>query len=231
MREVARARGANCRQLDQPQLGCIVVVVFAAGFEYVVRIQPIKGEGQDRAAVFEREGGLVIAVADGAGGTSNGEIAAQAVLETVETLAASDADWSVVLRALDGDAHRLDGGQTTAIVLVVDDRGVRGASIGDSEAWLVYSDRVDMLTAGQERKPLLGGGGHPVPTRAGPLGDATLVVGSDGLFRYARPIDIARLAMMADLETAAKLLVDLVRLPNGNVHDDVSVVLCRTIRI
>ena len=205
--------------------------MLAGGFEYVVRVQPIKGTGQDRAAVFERDRGLVIALADGAGGTSNGEIAAQAVVDTVCTLAAADADWSVVLRTLDGDTHRLDGGQTTAIVLVVDDRGIRGASVGDSEAWLVYDDRVDMLTMSQQVKPLLGAGGHPVSTHAGALDAATLVVASDGLFRYARPIDIARTAMDADLDHAAERLIDLVRLPNGRVHDDVSVVLVRTIRI
>src|SRR5262249_4700430 len=125
----------------------------------------------------------------------------------------------------------MGGGQTTAVVLVVDDRGIIGASVGDSEAWIVYADRVDMLTTHQERKPLLGGGAHPVATRAGPLGDATGVIGSDGLFRYARPIDIARIAMQPDLEVAATALVDLVRLENGNVQDDVSVVLVRTIRV
>ena len=203
--------------------------MFAAGFEYVVKIQPIKGAGQDRAAVFERDRGIVIALADGAGGTSNGQIAAQAVIDTAETLAAADADWRVVLRTLDGDAHRLDGGQTTAIVLVVDDAGIRGASIGDSEAWLVYADRVDMLTKHQHRKPLLGGGGSPAGTSAGPIADATLVVASDGLFRYANAIDIARAAMHRELAVAAEQLIGLVRLPAGNVPDDISVVLCRAL--
>ena len=199
----------------------------AAGFEYVVKVQPIKGAGQDRAAVFERDRGIVIALADGAGGTSNGAIAAQAVVDTVEILAAADADWSVVLRALDGDGRRLAGGQSTAIVLVVDEAGIRGASIGDSEAWLVRADRVDVLTANQQRKPLLGGGGHPASTSTGPIGNATLVVASDGLFRYAKAIDIARIAMLPDLATSADQLVALVRLPSGNVPDDLSIVLCR----
>ena len=203
--------------------------MIAGGFEYTIVLQQMRGAGQDRAAVFERDGGCVIALADGAGGTSNGEVAARSVIETAETLRAADADWCVVLRALDGDA-RLDGGQSTAIVLCVGEDGVVGASVGDSEAWLVARDgRVDVLTRGQHAKPLLGGGAHPVAVAAGALADATLVVASDGLFRYARALDIARIATAPDLGAAATGLLELVRQPTGNVLDDVAIVLCRVL--
>src|SRR5438093_12728116 len=102
-----------------------------------MRIQPIRGAGQDRAAVFERENGVLIAVADGAGGTGNGEVAAKAIVDTAGTLAAADADWSIVLRQLDGDSYRLDGGQSTAVIATLTEQGIRGASAGDSGAWLV----------------------------------------------------------------------------------------------
>jgi PPM family protein phosphatase len=202
--------------------------VIAGGFEYVIKIQPMRGEGQDRAAVFEREyGGITIALADGAGGTSNGAIAAQAVLDTVQIIAGSDADWSVILQTLDRDITRLQGGQTTAIVVVLGD-AIRGASVGDSEAWLVYADqRIEALTANQARKPLLGSGAQLTPIVDAALGDATLVVASDGLFRSAKPMDIARIAAGADLTAAAEALVDLVRTDVGNVLDDVSIVLAR----
>ena len=204
--------------------------MLAGAFEYAIKIQPMRGAGQDRAAVYERhDGGLVIALADGAGGTSNGEIAAQAVLDTVQMLAGSDADWSSILHALDRDTQRLQGGQSTAIVLVLADTGaVHGASVGDSEAWIVYADtRIEALTASQTRKPLLGAGAQLTPTVDGALGDATLLVASDGLFRVAKPMDIARIASGADLAAAAEQLVDLVRTDAGNVLDDVSIVLVR----
>jgi PPM family protein phosphatase len=179
--------------------------------------------GQDRAAVFVRDGGLVIALADGAGGTSNGALAADAVIAAAERCAG---DWVEALRAVDEDP-RLGGGETTAVVLELDGSGIRGASVGDSEAWLVDGDTVDVLTHGQRRKPLLGGGAEPVAFDARALGTATLVVGSDGLFRYARRADIARIARERDLVAAVARLVALVRLPTGELQDDVSVVVVR----
>ena len=203
--------------------------MIAGSFEYVIKIQPMRGQGQDRAAVFERDdGGLTIALADGAGGTSNGDLAAQAVLDTVQVLAGSDADWSVILSTLDRDTARLHGGQTTAIVVVLGDAAIRGASVGDSEAWVVYADqRVEAITANQVRKPLLGSGAHIAQTSEVDLADATLLVASDGLFRTAKPMDIARIAAGRDLAEAAERLVDLVRTDVGNVLDDGSIVLVR----
>jgi serine/threonine protein phosphatase PrpC len=204
--------------------------VISSGYEYFTRIQPIKGVGQDRVAVFEREGGILIALADGAGGTSNGAVAAQAIIDTAETLRNADADWSIVLRQLDGDSHRLDGGQSTAVVLAVGDDSIRGASVGDSGAWLFRDGQVEDLTHAQHLKPLVGAGATPVSTITGPLGTGTLLVASDGLFRYARVNDIARIATGPDLAAAADQLIDLVRIqPAGNVADDVSIVLCRVL--
>ncbi len=203
--------------------------MIAGSFEYAIHIVPMRGAGQDRAAVFERtDGGITIALADGAGGTSNGDVAARAVVDLAQILAGSDADWSLTLASLDRDTTRLQGGQSTAIVLVVTDDAIRGASVGDSEAWLVYADqRIEALTADQARKPLLGAGAHLTPTVAAALGEATLVVASDGLFRTAKPMDIARLAAGPDLTAAAIALAELVRTEAGNVLDDVSIVLAR----
>ena len=109
--------------------------MIAGSFEYAIHIVPMRGAGQDRAAVFERsDGGITIALADGAGGTSNGDVAARAVVDLAQVLAGSDADWSMTLASLDRDTTRLQGGQATAIVLVVTEDAIRGASVGDSEA-------------------------------------------------------------------------------------------------
>ena len=193
-------------------------------FEYVVKIQPLRGEGQDRVAVFARDdGGIVIALADGAGGTSNGAIAAQAVVDVVR---GASGDWCELLRSLDRDVARLRGGQTTAVVLEITASTIRGASVGDSEAWLVFGDgRVGVLTEQQRRKPLVGAGGDPVEIEAS-LGEATLVVASDGLFRFADRGAIARIVAGSDLQHVAGELMELAAKTR---YDDVTIVMCRRI--
>jgi hypothetical protein len=57
----------------------------------------------------------------------------------------------------------------------------------------------------------------------------TLLVASDGLLRYAKLADIARLAAGADLDAAARGLVELVRLSSGALPDDVAMVLGREV--
>lgn len=198
-------------------------------FKYVVEIASSKITGQDRACVFVRSGGLVIALADGAGGTSNGGLAAQAFVDAVGAMS-RETDWSGAIEALDRDVTRLGHGQTTAVVLSVDARGITGCSVGDSGAWLVRDEVID-LTDGQVRKPLVGGGCLPFAFRAGPIGNGTLLVASDGLLRYAKQQDIARISRGPDLATAAHTLVELVRLPSGALQDDVAVVLCRDLGV
>lgn len=193
-------------------------------FEYVVEVASAGITGQDRASVFVRPRGLVISLANGAGGTNNGALAAQALVDAVEATSWGT-DWSGVIESLDRDVTRLAHGQTTAVVLSLDTQGITGCSVGDSGAWLVRDEVID-LTDGQVRKPLVGGGCLPFVFRAGPIGNATLIVASDGLLRYAKQQDIVRIARGPDLPTAARTLVELVRLPSGALQD-VSVVLCR----
>ncbi len=192
-------------------------------FDCVVEVVSSRGSGQDRACVFGRPGGLVIALADGAGGTSHGAVAAQAFVDAVGATSA-ETDWIEVVDALDRVGH----GQTTAVVMSVDPRGITGCSVGDSGAWLVGDEVID-LTDGQVRKPLVGGGCLPFVFRAGPIGNATLLVASDGLLRYASREDIVCIARGPDLAAAARTLVEVVRLPSGALHDDVAIVLCRAL--
>jgi hypothetical protein len=54
------------------------------------------------------------------------------------------------------------------------------------------------------------------------LGAGTLLVASDGLLRYAKPADIARLAAGPDLDATACGLVELVRPRSDALPDDVA---------
>ena len=194
---------------------------------YAIEVIGARGEGQDRARVFERDGGLVIALADGAGGTAHGADAAQAIVDAAGRLELAAFDGCALLSALDRDGVRAIRGQSTAVLVAVRGDQIEGASVGDSGAWrLGGSDAVE-LTSDQVRKPLVGAGCVPVRIPATRLDRGTLLVASDGLWRYAKPGDITRLACGDDLSVAARALVDLVRLPGGKLQDDVAVVLCR----
>jgi serine/threonine protein phosphatase PrpC len=183
--------------------------------------------GQDRAAVFERDGGIVIALADGAGGTGGGELAAEAVIAAVRDARGRGGGWGALISELDEDPQRLGGGETTAVIASVGE-SIAGASVGDSGAWLIRGADVDDLTAAQERKPLLGAGCLPIAFHRDVFA-GTLLVASDGLLKYATRADIARVTNGDDLAAVARDLVELVRLRAGGLQDDVSLVVCRTV--
>ena len=113
---------------------------------------------QDRIAVFSESARTVVVVADGAGGAGAGDQAAKTVVEEV-CLAFpnvhSSAQWCDCLRRID---HRIGSGESTAVVVDLRSDGVFGASVGDSQAWVVNDARINILTSGQHRKPLLGSG-------------------------------------------------------------------------
>ena len=118
--------------------------------------------GQDRAIAIPAAGGYLVALADGAGGTGNGAVAAECLIAFVTKLSqeAASADWFAALCAFDDElSARPMSGQTTGIVAFIDSEHVRGASLGDSSAWLIApSGGMTDLTARQRRKPLLGSG-------------------------------------------------------------------------
>ncbi len=74
--------------------------------------------------MFERNDGIVSALADGAGGTGNGATAAQAIIDAVGASGVG-ADWSLLLAHLDQDATRLGGGQSTPVILSIAESGRR----------------------------------------------------------------------------------------------------------
>ena len=115
----------------------------------------------------------------------------------------------------------------TVVVLSVTVRQVRGASVGDTEAWLITETGWHDLKAHQRRKPLLGSGAAvPVAFRSEHSG-GTLVVGSDGLFKYTPGALIRETALQGTPGEACGALLELVRLPGGALQDDVGVVVRR----
>jgi serine/threonine protein phosphatase PrpC len=178
--------------------------------------------GEDRAVVIPAHDGMLIVLADGAGGTSNGGAAAQAVIDAFS--ATDPTNPSHTLLGLDQDPRRLGHGQTTAVIARVRSDRVEGVS-GNSGAWLIRGGAITDLTDRQHQKPLVGAGCRPFEFADELPEDATLLIASDGLLKYARPTNIARMTM--PLRGAARSLVDLVRLPDGALQDDVAIVLVR----
>jgi serine/threonine protein phosphatase PrpC len=185
-------------------------------------ITAMRVEGQeDRAAVFPRPNAFVVAVADGGGGVA----AADAVLAAVRA-AGVPADAAACVDVL----AKLDqplGAESTAVVAVLLGDRLIGASVGDSSAWLVTAQGFEDLTEGQNKKQVIGSGqAVPVPfTRFEPHG--TLLVATDGLFKYVPHDRIAELARNVDLEAAADQLLVAPRLATGAWPDDVAIVLTR----
>jgi serine/threonine protein phosphatase PrpC len=125
------------------------------------------------------------------------------------------------------DALSRGSGQCAILATAIIGGQIFGASVGDCEAWLIIENSIEELTASQVRKPLLGSGeAVPVAFEA-VLGDATLLLATDGLFKYARRDRIAAVALGPDLQTAAHALADLARLRSGALPDDIGVILCR----
>jgi PPM family protein phosphatase len=189
---------------------------------------------QDRARAFEVGNALVIAVADGAGGLAGSEHAAEAVVQGIEAWIErrvpldDEATWSAYLKATDSTIRKAGNwGETTAVVLVVTDGLICGASVGDSEAWLATTDDFRSLTTGQNRRPFLGSGAARPTSFRRTHSSGVLIVGTDGLFKYAPTWRICQVAVEGPPDIAARSLLDLVRMPNGKLQDDVGYVICR----
>jgi len=189
----------------------------------------LPASGQDRAIAVPAPGGYLVAVADGAGGSGDGAAAAERVITGLAELAgaAASTDWFAALLELDDDllAHR-PGCQTTGVVAYVTPDRIVGASVGDSSARLISpSGEMTYLTAHQRSRPLLGSGeALPVIFEADLTG-GRLVLGSDGLFKYATAERICVLAMQGSVAEAAEALANCVRLASGGLQDDVAVVV------
>jgi serine/threonine protein phosphatase PrpC len=141
----------------------------------------------------------LVAVADRAGGTGDGAAAAERLITGLAKLAgaAASTDWFEALLELDDQLlARRSGSQTTGVVAYVSAGRVVGASVGDSSAWLISpAGETTDLTAHQRRRPPLGSGEALTVIFEAQLRGCRLVLGSDGLFKYATAERICALAM------------------------------------
>lgn len=186
---------------------------------------------EDRVKVVELDGGLVIVVADGAGGTGAGAAAAETVVREVTAAASLERDaagWCEVLRQTD---QRIAVGESTCVVVARTAAGIVGASVGDSRAWLLHDDQVHDLTSGQVRKPLIGSGAARPVGFNHPASPDLLLVGTDGFCNYVRREVLLREILWIDFAVLARRLVEMVRLPSGELWDDVGIVACRPRRL
>ena len=203
-------------------------------YECVQALASNRTKSQDTVGIFERDGVLVVALADGGGGLRGGEAASRCLVAVVESAVNDPAfaieqvqPWFDVFHATDSALASNGTGETTGTVVVLGPRGIIGVSAGDSEAWIVTPTAVDDLTVGQQTGQRLGSNRvTPAAFGRAALG-GILVVASDGLFKYAAGEVIARLVRASAIGAAVEHLVELVRLRSGKVADDVAVVLVR----
>jgi len=189
-------------------------------------------ELQDRAEIFWLGSHLVLVVADGAGGRSGAAEAAQFLVEGVKKQIGSTSintdGLSELLTLLDREMADIGAyGETTGVVVVLADSGIFGASVGDSGAFVFSEIGLENLTANQIRKPFLGSGRAIPISFTRELLNGTLLVATDGLLKYTSLEKIAATILVADFESAANKLVELIRYQSGALPDDVAVLLAR----
>ena len=182
---------------------------------------------EDRVDVIHADQRTVIVVADGAGGTGSGDLAAESVVREVQSNYStihSANDWADFLRQLD---KQISHGESTAVVVDVRPFGIAGASVGDSCAWIINDGKIADLTVNQIRKPLLGSGiCQPVGFTHSPL-VGLLITATDGFFDYAKRDEITRLVGQTEFFEISRKCIELVQLPSGDLWDDVGIVVGR----
>lgn len=185
---------------------------------------------EDRAEVFVSGGDLVIIIADGAGGTPGGGSASDALVAAVSSELQRGGDsfdtrrWEKVFHETDAKLAAHFSGETTGVLVVLSSRGLVGVSAGDSEAWAVGATSIDDLTVHQ-RSARVGSGRIVAVAFERQALDGVLVVGTDGLFKYATPEAVATIVRVNPPAEAARLLLKLVRLSSGRLQDDLAVVV------
>jgi len=187
-------------------------------------------ELQDRVDNLQSGGNTVLIVADGVGGRTGAAQAAEFLVRTASNAAgnlASAQDCLSLLCELDQKiALANDCGETTGVITVVSDAEVFGANVGDSAAWLFTPDGKAELT--RVRKPYLGTGVAAPYQFARRSGPGTLVVASDGLWKYTGLELIEEKVRTVSPERLAAELAELVRLRSGAFPDDIAIATCTT---
>ncbi len=200
-------------------------------FETDLATKAVASENQDQAAIIEHPKGLLLVIADGAGGLGGGREAAELLIKIVKETAVPATEflnplmWCTILTQADEQlsAHPI-AGETTAVVVALSDNLVCGASVGNSGAFLVQDQTTIELTTKQRHRPLLGSE-SAIPTSFGsiPL-NGRLLLATDGLIKHA-PLAKIREIMQNNPTNTANALVECVRYPSGNLPDDVTVIV------
>lgn len=196
-------------------------------FETSNLVEAYRDRCEDRIAVVTEGDRTLIIVADGAGGTGDGHIAAETVIRETQAnyrAIANSTEWAQFLLQLD---LQVIAGETTAVIVDLYPDRIFGASVGDSCAWIIDGPDIIDLTRTQTRKPLLGSqAAKPAPFWHGPL-IGILLVGSDGFFDYAKRERITPMIGRTNFFAIPSACVELVRLPSGELWDDTAIVACR----
>jgi len=186
---------------------------------------------EDRSVVLPVEEGWIVGVADGTGGISGGAKAAELFISGLRRAALSPnfnvADpvaWTTLAEALDDEiASDPQAGETTGVALAIASGLIAGASCGDSKAFLYTEVGWRELTRQQLRKPRLGTG-RATARSFSVKAQGTLVVGTDGLFDYAKLDDMHRV-VVPESAGAADALARLVVARHATPPDDIAVVV------
>ena len=191
-------------------------------------LQQKSNTGDDCLFALEIGSTVWFCVADGAGGTGSGALASTYITQAFSELAdipeiSEPDDFESFLRKVDLELlSQNTGGESTAVLGIVRSGMVTGASVGDSEAWLLNIEYELEITSHQISKPLLGSG-RAKPIGFGPISlDKHLLIASDGLFKY---VGLPILLRILNNATVAEELTRLAALPNGSYQDDASVIL------
>jgi len=186
-------------------------------------------ELQDRVDIVRFDDKTVFIVADGVGGRSGAVQAAEFFVRFARDAAANltfTQDCLRLLCELDQKIARADDcGETTGAIVVVSEGEVFGANVGDSAAWLFTPEGNDELS--RVRKPYIGTGVAAPRQFARKSSPGTLVVATDGLWKYTSLELIEQKARGGNPERLEAELADLVRLRSDVFPDDIAVATCR----
>lgn len=154
----------------------------------VERLEVPSARDQDRTSASVDGSRVRVALADGAGGMTHGDVAAELAVTRAVGGPLTMGDWA----SLDLAVAR-SGGETTLVALEVGLCAdglfdVRGASAGDSSAWARRGGVWIELTCGQGRKRL--GSGRVAPHVIELEGIERLLVWSDGALVRAREYEL-----------------------------------------
>jgi serine/threonine protein phosphatase PrpC len=147
------------------------------------RIEPYKKKSEDIIEIFSIENKRVYILCDGAGGYGGGLKAATLSARMVKkSLLTEGITRLSLITAIRNSCFKLlsrNIGQTTMIVIAIEDNEVVGASCGDSDAHLLLNDKSTHITKDQINLRI---GDLCVPTYFEYDDFDKIIIGSDGLW-------------------------------------------------